>query len=50
MDEKSFKSFFSTVFNYLKFMDLIKEKYSDEIGDQKFRQYDYNKNGMIELD
>lgn len=31
-------------------MDLIREKYDDKIGEQKFKQYDYNKNGMMSLD
>ncbi len=50
MDEDSFKNFFSTVFNYLNFMNLIDQKYDEKIGNQKFKQYDYNKNEAIGLD
>ncbi len=50
MDQKSFKNFFTTVFNYLKYMDLIQKEYEEKIGEQKFKQYDYNKNGTIGLD
>jgi hypothetical protein len=50
MDEGSFDTFFSTVFNYLNFMSLIKESYNSEIGAKKFKQYDYNKNNTIGLD
>lgn len=31
-------------------MDLIQEKYNEKIGEQKFKQYDYNKNGTMSLD
>ena len=31
-------------------MDLIKQEYDDKIGEQKFKQYDYNKNESIGLD
>ena len=50
MNRGSFKNFFASVFNYLKFMDLIKDDYDDKIGEQKFKQYDYNKNESIGLD
>ena len=50
MNEDSFKSFFQTVFNYLHFMELINEPYNEKIGQNKFKQYDYNHNQSIDLD
>jgi len=50
MDVQCFCQFYSTVFRYLKELNLIKDEYSAEVGEAKFRQYDYNKNESIEFD
>ena len=50
MDQASFDMLFSTVYKYLKFLDKIQEDYKTEIGEKKFIQYDYNKNGSIQFD
>ena len=44
MDRSSFDSLYKTVYNYLNYLDLIKEEYKPEFGEKKFNQYDYNKN------
>ena len=31
-------------------MDLIQETYSQKVGEQKFKQYDFNKNGTMSLE
>ena len=50
MDIDCFVQFYSTVFLYLKELDLIQEGYSTEVGKAKFKQYDYNHNGSINFD
>ena len=50
LDQNSFDSLFNSVFSYLKFLNKIQEEYSNEIGEKKFIQYDYNKNGGISFD
>ena len=47
MDQDSFDGLFKTIFNYLKYLEKITDEYSPEIGEKKFIQYDYNKNGGI---
>jgi hypothetical protein len=31
-------------------MEIIKDNYTSDIGDKKFKQYDFNNNGSISLD
>lgn len=50
MTEDSFNMLFGTVFKYLKFLDVITEDYSPEVGIAKFKKYDFNKNGSISFD
>ena len=50
MDEISFDQFFGTIFRYLKFLNLIPDDFTTEVGTAKFKQYDYNKNGTISFD
>jgi hypothetical protein len=50
MTEESFGLLFGTVFRYLKFLNLIKEDYENDIGNAKFKKYDYNKNDSISFD
>lgn len=50
MTEESFNQLFSTVFRYLKSLDIIKEDYTPETGSAKFKKYDYNKNQTISFD
>ena len=50
MDVDCFGQFYSTIFRYLKELCLIKDEYSPDIGEAKFKQYDYNHNGSIEYD
>ena len=47
LDESTFDTIYETVFKYLKFVNLINEDYTPEIGQKKFKQYDYNKNTTI---
>lgn len=50
MDEDSFTQFFGTVYRYLKFLDLIKETYSADVGAAKFKKYDFNQNKSISFE
>ena len=46
-----FSMLYKTIFSYLKDMNLLKEKdeYKDEVAEAKFKQYDYSKNGFLDL-
>ena len=50
MDIDCFVQFYSTIYLYLKELDLIQEGCSTEVGKAKFKQYDYNHNGSINFD
>ena len=50
MDQASFDMLYDTVYSYLKFLDKIQDDYTRELGEKKFIQYDYNKNGSIGFD
>ena len=50
MDEQCFCQFYSTVFRYLRHLNVIKEDYASDVGLAKFKQYDYNHNETIEYD
>ena len=50
MDVSCFCQFYSTVFRYLRELSLLTEDYSSDVGEAKFKQYDYNHNGSIEFD
>lgn len=50
MDEECFTQFYGTIFKYLKSLNLIREEYTPEVGNAKFKQYDYNHNEKISFD
>lgn len=50
MDQNSFDMIYGTIYRYLKFLDKIQDKYTPEVGEKKFLQYDFNKNGSIQFD
>ena len=50
MNRDSFDSFFGTVFRYLKYLGEIDIDFTSELGEKKFKQYDYNGNGSINLE
>ena len=50
MDDNSFYALYGTIFRYLKFLNIIQEDYTPELGEKKFKKYDFNANGSIGFD
>lgn len=50
MTEESFNLLFGTVYRYLKFLNIIQDEYTPEIGSAKFKKYDYNNNNSMSFD